>query len=359
VRIPELIFAPKVAKITYRAQYAYDAYGTSTVLTPAFSTRVSSLYGWETLYSGYRLDSDSMLYYVRHRYYHRAVGAWTSRDPAGLMAGDANLYRYAFTDPILLVDPHGLFVDTSGLAGRTAVSLLAIKAGYSFAMAGGVLGMSLLMGGRASGPPPAGIQCKCGLEIGENLRKVLDKTRQFLDGDAKRAASICAIGRFDESVGWDIYELAWQKAKFEDRERGCGIEGCAQTASVDGVCYHTHAINYILWGFLGKYCGMPPGINEGFVELHRHLHKLRDPHDPFGLDERLVWSRMGYLGIYKWETMVSHTGPAGEAEAALWNKRNAESVLSDCGPCGADYKGTLTVRLLDAGKTFHKITYTP
>ena len=35
-------------------RYAYDAFGKSTVITPSWAVRSSSLYGWETRFGGYR-----------------------------------------------------------------------------------------------------------------------------------------------------------------------------------------------------------------------------------------------------------------------------------------------------------------
>jgi hypothetical protein len=70
-----------------------------------------------------------------------------------------------------------------------------------------------------------------------------------------------------------------------------------------------------------------------------------------GLDERLVWTRMGENGQLQWTPVESHTGPAGEAEATIWNQRNEQAVMKGCPSCGGDYKGTLTVTLRKADST--------
>ena len=43
------------------------------------------------------------------RDYDGRVGRWTSNDPARFLAGDPNLYDYAFADPVNLIDRGGLY----------------------------------------------------------------------------------------------------------------------------------------------------------------------------------------------------------------------------------------------------------
>ena len=47
------------------------------------------------------------LYFLRARYYDPAAARFLNRDPVGLDAGDANLYRYAGNDPVNQIDPSG------------------------------------------------------------------------------------------------------------------------------------------------------------------------------------------------------------------------------------------------------------
>ena len=53
-------------------------------------------------------DSATGLYYARARWYNPAVGQFTSQDPTGFAAGDANLYRYVDDNPATMTDPWGL-----------------------------------------------------------------------------------------------------------------------------------------------------------------------------------------------------------------------------------------------------------
>ena len=49
------------------------------------------------------------------RYYDSAIGKFTSQDPKGFKAGDANLYRYDGNNPINRTDPSGTSWDSLGL----------------------------------------------------------------------------------------------------------------------------------------------------------------------------------------------------------------------------------------------------
>ena len=50
------------------------------------------------------------------RDYDPSTGRWTAKDPIGFGGGDANLYGYAFSDPINFIDPDGLAVVYTGPA---------------------------------------------------------------------------------------------------------------------------------------------------------------------------------------------------------------------------------------------------
>jgi RHS repeat-associated protein len=92
-------------------------------------------------YLGKERDADSGLAYHGHRYYVPSIGRWLSGEQA---PADHNVFRYAFSNPIRLVDTNGRYVDYS----RTSFSLDPQK-GYvlspgGFQLPGGVQ------------PPPTG-----------------------------------------------------------------------------------------------------------------------------------------------------------------------------------------------------------
>jgi RHS repeat-associated protein len=71
-------------------------------------TETNSSIGDRYKWTGREYDGTSGLQYNRARYYDCAVGRWTTQDPLGLPAGDANLYRYVGNGPTNMVDPSGL-----------------------------------------------------------------------------------------------------------------------------------------------------------------------------------------------------------------------------------------------------------
>jgi RHS repeat-associated protein len=96
-------------------RYVYDPYGNVTVYDATWITSygTASQYGNTFLYGGMMYDAATGLYYASARWYNPAVGQFTSPDPTGFAAGDANLYRYVDDNPATMTDPWGL----SGGAG--------------------------------------------------------------------------------------------------------------------------------------------------------------------------------------------------------------------------------------------------
>lgn len=54
-------------------------------------------------------DDETGLYYNWHRYYSPQLGRYYQVDPLGLQGGDYNVYRYANGNPIMYIDPYGLY----------------------------------------------------------------------------------------------------------------------------------------------------------------------------------------------------------------------------------------------------------
>jgi RHS repeat-associated protein len=89
-------------------RYAYQAYGTCSVLTSNFTLRTSSFFAWETRYGSYRFDEESALYQVRHRYLHTVLGSWISRDPIKFDGSRWNVYKNVDSNPYNGLDPFAL-----------------------------------------------------------------------------------------------------------------------------------------------------------------------------------------------------------------------------------------------------------
>ncbi len=74
----------------------------------------------EIISCGYRLDSESQLYYVRNRNYNPVLGRWIQRDPIRCKGG-INLYGYVMSGPVGAVDAGGAWpIDRKG--GATALA---------------------------------------------------------------------------------------------------------------------------------------------------------------------------------------------------------------------------------------------
>ena len=104
-------------------RYAYSGYGVSVILTSSFTDCASSEYDWESRFGGYRWDHECGCYQARNRVLHSAVGPWLQRDEIRA-SWSGNLYEYAKSRPIDLVDPVGrqaaVLRDSGNQAGRFA-----------------------------------------------------------------------------------------------------------------------------------------------------------------------------------------------------------------------------------------------
>jgi RHS repeat-associated protein len=80
----------------------YDAFGN---LLSETNPAVDLIFGW----TGRQFDDATGLQYNLNRWYDPKVGRWTTEDPIGFAAGDANLNRYVGNDPVGRTDPSGLW----------------------------------------------------------------------------------------------------------------------------------------------------------------------------------------------------------------------------------------------------------
>jgi RHS repeat-associated protein len=60
-------------------------------------------------FPGQYADSESGLFYNHWRTYDPATGRFTQPDPIGLAAGDMGLYNYVGSNPLMYIDPNGLW----------------------------------------------------------------------------------------------------------------------------------------------------------------------------------------------------------------------------------------------------------
>lgn len=83
--------------------YRYDSFGN-------FTSSGSIRSPW--LMSGQRYDTLTTLYQFNKRDYDPALGRWLTCDPLGLADGP-NLYAYVHNNPLIYIDPYGLFREES------------------------------------------------------------------------------------------------------------------------------------------------------------------------------------------------------------------------------------------------------
>ena len=89
-------------------KYTYDAFGMPTITDWNGNARSQSAYGNRFMFTGREWISELGIYDYRNRFYHPGLGRFLQKDPLGLAAGDANLFRYCGGDPVNRNDPSGL-----------------------------------------------------------------------------------------------------------------------------------------------------------------------------------------------------------------------------------------------------------
>jgi RHS repeat-associated protein len=111
-------------------RYSYDPYGRAIVRNGAENVDADTVNDpateWDAdpdnasdvdnriLYCGYRFDSETGLYHVRHRYLHPSLGRWITQDPAGYVDG-MGLFEYVSGNVGTMVDPWGLMWTIEGM----------------------------------------------------------------------------------------------------------------------------------------------------------------------------------------------------------------------------------------------------
>ncbi|MEX2577836.1 MAG: RHS repeat-associated core domain-containing protein [Verrucomicrobiales bacterium] len=91
-------------------RYRFGAFGLRTVMTPGWSTRASSDYGFEFAHHGQFEDPETGYHDYSYRCYSPGLGRWLSRDPIGERGG-FNLYASTGNSPVNALDWLGLIED--------------------------------------------------------------------------------------------------------------------------------------------------------------------------------------------------------------------------------------------------------
>ena len=98
--------------------YAYDSYGTAEELVESLAQRFR--------YTGREYDALTGLYHYRARAYDPQTARFLQEDPLWFDAGDLNVYRMTWNNPVNWTDPSGKFagVEYGKLTQRTTVAVI-------------------------------------------------------------------------------------------------------------------------------------------------------------------------------------------------------------------------------------------
>jgi len=89
-------------------RYAYNAYGTPTIMDGSGTLLTTSAENNRYLYTGRDWDEALDLYHYRARMYNAVAGRFCSRDPIAYRGSKWNLYEYVKSAPVRFLDPLGL-----------------------------------------------------------------------------------------------------------------------------------------------------------------------------------------------------------------------------------------------------------
>jgi RHS repeat-associated protein len=93
----------------YVNRYSYLPFGETTTVAAAVPNPFGFVGEWGVMEAGAGLS------FMRARHYDAAVGQFVSDDPIGLAGEDVNLRRYATNNPVSVIDPNGLWAQTTYL----------------------------------------------------------------------------------------------------------------------------------------------------------------------------------------------------------------------------------------------------
>ncbi len=197
-------------------------------------------------------------------------------------------------------------------------------------------------------------------------RKVAGPDRTFTN--APNLPPDCA-SIVHKDAGWDILEFAAPKLKntlFSSLEDHCGTEGCEATVTVKDECWKSHAVNYILWGALARWCNWSREYARGLISTYRHYRQYKSrPSDPLGIEARQYWSDIGWWYKDKGLEGYRPSRPSDRARYERDLRRFVEQASDNdgypglCQTCNVEYDGWLVARLMKPDGNFVEIIQTP
>jgi len=137
---------------------------------------------------------------------------------------------------------------------------------------------------------PFGLLCRCGVDVTGGLRHLNDTiNKEWSEATDYQKRKVC-FAVLNPVTGWDT-ELHWDREKYKyGPPLCCGIGKCKGTVTIGGKCYPMGAVNYWLWGKMGKLCGDDIGKTLKYVKWWkriRHRQWFPDIHT-------IRWTIAGY-----------------------------------------------------------------
>lgn len=90
-------------------KYKYDVFGKPAITDANNNTLAASAFGNRYMFTGREFMEQLNMYDYRNRIYSPQEGRFIQIDPIRFKAGDINIYRYVFNDPINWSDPFGYY----------------------------------------------------------------------------------------------------------------------------------------------------------------------------------------------------------------------------------------------------------
>jgi RHS repeat-associated protein len=112
-------------------RYLYDPFGLPDIRDANGNARTATAIGNLWLFTGQEWRRDIQLANYKARWYQPTLGRFLQNDPVRFDAGDLNLYRYCFNNPINHTDPSGkvpLLIPIAIFAGKMIAGYAADKA---------------------------------------------------------------------------------------------------------------------------------------------------------------------------------------------------------------------------------------